>query len=269
MPSGVTGTTAYSTSSSSGRGSGGSSGSNYHQSLPRHFLRANGNSNAPGVGGPGTAMQPSIAPSIGVGSSNRPTTTTNTNTGRLLTSSSNRGLPYSVGLSHYSQTNRTHQQQQQQQQPIRTVSYYSTLNAAQNNGSQGGRGGSGGIYPDVAHDVMQPPRQFDSYYYHPATLNHSQTSVPLYTGPYRQRQNDNNVMLPNNGPGPRGLPSKKAASGVQYNDLTSRVGPAPQQQPHSTNGRPRPNGPTANNGASTEYAILKFNPANVGKEIDV
>ena len=209
-------------------------------------------------------MLPSIAPSIGAGSSNRATTTTNTNTGRLLTSSGSRGLPNTVGLGHYSQNGRPHLQQQQQQ-PIRTVSYYSTLNAAQNhNGPQNGRG-SGGIYPDAASEVMQPPRQFDSYYYHPSTLNHSQTSVPIYTGPYRQRPIEN--VMPN-GPNARATltAAKKAPTGVQYSDMAGRV-----SQPHLTNGRPRQ--PTAAgaapNGASTEYAVLTFNPTNVGKEIDV
>ena len=210
-------------------------------------------------------MLPSIAPSIGAGSSNRATTTTNTNTGRLLTSSGSRGLPNTVGLGHYSQNGRPHLQQQQQQQPIRTVSYYSTLNAAQNhNGPQNGRG-SGGIYPDAASEVMQPPRQFDSYYYHPSTLNHSQTSVPIYTGPYRQRPIEN--VMPN-GPNARATltAAKKAPAGVQYSDMAGRV-----SQPHLTNGRPRqPTAAgTAPNGASTEYAVLTFNPTNVGKEIDV
>jgi len=200
-------------------------------------------------------MLPSIAPSIGVGTSNRPTTTTSTNNGRLITSSGNR-VPYSVGLSHPSQTIRPHQQ------PIRTVSYYSTLNAAQNNGPQNGRGSSVGVYPDAGQDVMQPPRQFDSYYYHPATLNHSQTSVPLYTGPYRPRQNDNGLQT-NSGTNARGLAVKKLnAASQQYSDMTSRVGATAQ----ATNGRPRP---SSNGGASTEYAVLKFNPTNVGKEIDV
>ena len=243
---GATATTAYSTSSSSGRGSGGSNASNYHQSLPRHFHRANSNP------GPGSALPPSAVPahSVGVPISNRPTTTTSTNTGRLITSSGARGLAYpTAGLVHPSQgLNRGHPQ------AIRTVSYYSTLSAAQNGASQNGRVSSAGIYPDTAHDVMQPPRQFDSYYYHPATLNHSQTSAPLYAGPYRQQQRQNDTGLHTS---TRGMVAKKPlpGPGVQYSDLTTR-NPA-------TNGRPR-----STNGASstTEYGAIQFNSA---KEIDV
>jgi len=246
---GATGTTAYSTSSSSGRGSGGSNASNYHQSLPRHFLRGNSNP------GPGTALPPSAVPahSVGVPTSNRPTTTTSTNTGRLITSSGARGLPYpTAGLVHPSQAlNRGHPQ------PIRTVSYYSTLSAAQNGAAaQNGRVSSAGIYPDTGHDVMQPPRQFDSYYYHPATLNHSQTSVPLYSGPYRQQQQQrlNETGLQTSS---RGLVPKKPlpGTGVQYSDLTTR-NPASNGRPRSTNGA----------ASSTEYGAVPFNSA---KQIDV
>jgi len=197
-------------------------------------------------------MQPSIVHTTGVGNSSKPTNTTSTMSGRLLTSGGTRGLPYSVGLNQYPQTHRP------QQQPIRTVSYYSTLNAANNSGPQNGRAG-GGVYPDVAQDVMQPPRQFDSYYYHPATLNHSQTSVPIYTGPYRQRPSDN-VIQQTNSQATRGQPVKKISP--QYNDMNPMG--VPQYQ--TTNGRPRN---STSNGASTEYAILQFNPSNVGKEIDV
>jgi hypothetical protein len=238
---GATATTAYSTSSSSGRGSGGSSGSNYHQSLPRHFLRANSN---PGTG---NALPHSAAHSVGVPISNRPTTTTSTTTGRLITSSGSRGLPYSTAISHPSQAlNRPHPPQ-----PIRTVSYYSTLSAAQNGAAHSGRVSSAGIYPDTGHDVMQPPRQFDSYYYHPATLNHSQTSVPLYHAPYRQRPNESGLQASHS----RTLAAKKPlpGPGVQYNDLPARNS--------ATNARPR-----STNGASTEYAALNFNSP---KEIDV
>ena len=246
---GATATTAYSTSSSSGRGSGGSNASNYHQSLPRHFLRANSN---PGTGQP---LPHSAAHSVGLPTCSRPTTTTTT-TGRLITSSGTRGLPYSVGISHPSQgtTTRPHPQ------PIRTVSYYSTLSAAQNGVPANGRISSAGVYPDVGHDVMQPPRQFDSYYYHPATLNHSQTSVPLYAGgPYRPRQNESSLQATT----ARAMTAKKTlpGPGAQYNDLIART--------QSTNGRPRStNGPGngGGTGASTEYGAIKLKSAS---EIDV
>jgi hypothetical protein len=156
-------------------------------------------------------------------------------------------LPYSTAISHPSQAlNRPHPPQ-----PIRTVSYYSTLSAAQNGAAHSGRVSSAGIYPDTGHDVMQPPRQFDSYYYHPATLNHSQTSVPLYPAPYRQRPNESGLQASHS----RTLAAKKPlpGPGVQYNDLPARNS--------ATNARPR-----STNGASTEYAALNFNSP---KEIDV
>jgi hypothetical protein len=113
---------------------------------------------------------------------------------------------------------------------------------------------SAGVYPDVGHDVMQPPRQFDSYYYHPSTLNHSQTSVPLYSGPYRQRPAAVNGLQASASAGnTRSLAVKKASVG-QYGDSPARPG--------SINGRPLSSHTPSNSAASTEYAVLKFNAAN-------
>lgn len=253
------GVTAYSTSSSSGRGSGsgsgGSSGSNYHQSLPRHFMRAGTGSGNGNVLPPGSVMQPSIALTTGAGNcSKSPAQAPSTTAGRTM-----RGLPYSTsGLAQYQQPLRP----QHLQQPIRTVSYYSTLSASNGAGPNHSRGANG-IYPDAAQDVMQPPRQFDSYYYHPATLNHSQTSVPLYSGAYPRQRPTGDCTLP---PAPSNgrVPTSKKPGQI-YSDLTP-VG-VPQYPTTSTGGgRARP---PSSNGASTEYAVLQFIPQNVGKEIDV
>jgi len=247
------GAATYSTASSSGRGSGsgGSGGSHYHQSLPRHFLRG-------GTALPqGCAAPPSAALGQGSSSKARPQT---------------RGLSYSA-----SQYQQAPPRAPPPQHPIRTVSYYSTLGAANGHGPSRDLPGLGGVYPDAPRDATQPPRQFDAYYYHPATLNHSQTSVPLYSGAYaRPRPNGEVVPLPD--PAHRFQTSKKPSpstpspSGPAYSDLTSLGVP---QYPSSSSsyvhhgGRPRPLSSSASASASTEYAVLQFIPHNVGKEIDV
>lgn len=76
------------------------------------------------------------------------------------------------------------------------------------------------------------PKQFDSYYYHPATL---------------QRPAPCSSQVPN------GLPSQTVTNRVVYADLNLHSGQDPRME-----------------GRSTDYAVLKFNPnQQVGKEIDV
>ncbi|XP_059086618.1 uncharacterized protein LOC131883222 isoform X2 [Tigriopus californicus] len=76
------------------------------------------------------------------------------------------------------------------------------------------------------------PKQFDSYYYHPATL---QRPAPCSSQV------------------PKGLPSQTVTNRVVYADLNLHSGQDPRLE-----------------GRSTDYAVLKFNPnQQVGKEIDV
>ena len=130
------------------------------------------------------------------------------------------------------------------------------------------------------HSTIQPPKQFDSYYYHPATVGRGSPAfhTTVSGGSDRQRPNSSGAVIDvsnqmsNNGLTSSRSSNKIAGGRVAYTDLS------PQQDPTNTSShQTRSSSALSTHGTmvtppipnSTEYAILKFNPNNIGKEIDV
>lgn len=232
---------------------------NYHQSLPRHFSGPQG----------GTLSSSS---------------TTNSNSSNSTAAAHYQNPPQhrlpSISAAVYAD----HQQQQlpQPQRPLnnynnlRTSSYYTTttLGGGSNNGSSRGLRYNGASSTNTSTTnnplqnprlqqqqhppyssrpsplggtgTLQPPKQYDSYYYHPSTLGPAQRSGGSKPPLPSSSHGHTSAGAPQTAPGPN--------SKVVYADL-SLEGP-----PMGCSGRdPR----------STDYAVLKFNTKNVGKEIDV
>ncbi|XP_071742750.1 synaptogenesis protein syg-2 isoform X3 [Lepeophtheirus salmonis] len=233
---------------------------NYHQSLPRHFLRG-------------------VIPGAGKDQLSNPL-------GAVLRNSSNneRLRHQRQAEEHLLSSGRakhptfSNHPSRRTAVPLRTVSssYYSTLSAR----TQTPNGSSGGVYPDTA---IQPPRQFDSYYYHPATLNNNINHK--HKNSHQSNNNNNNSKNTSSNNNPKNnlshssvqpppsrnnttdtdqsTTSTTASSGsgrIVYADLALK-----KSTGDNLNQQNRP--PTS---STTDYAILKFNSqASVGQEIDV
>ena len=157
---------------------------------------------------------------------------------------------------------------------LRTSSYYTTttLGGAHSNNNNNSRGGiryNGATNPQgptlpgqrpqppymnngrpspLGSGTLQPPKQYDSYYYHPSTLGPAQRSASNNKPPLPS-SSSHGVTAPSPGAPQTAGPNNK----VVYADLSL------EGTPMGAGRDPR----------STDYAVLKFNTKNVGKEIDV
>ena len=120
--------------------------------------------------------------------------------------------------------------------------------------------------------TIQPPKQFDSYYYHPATVGRGS---PALTSGVNDRQRPNssgavideldqasNMALINSSRSS----SKLGGSRPGYPDMSSQ-----QDSPQISSHHPaRSSSAMSSHGMSAaEYSVLKFNTNNIGTEIDV
>ena len=120
--------------------------------------------------------------------------------------------------------------------------------------------------------TIQPPKQFDSYYYHPATVGRG--SPALTSGANdRQRPNSSGAVIDeldqaSNFPPINSSRSSSKLGGNRpgYPDMSSQ-----QDSPHISSHHPaRSSSAMSSHGMNTaEYSVLKFNKNNIGTEIDV
>ena len=190
---------------------------------------------------------------------------------------------------HHQQQNPNFQHRSNQQQNRTLSSYYSTLRSQPPPPPLPSQNSS--LYNQAVpanmsfksgdqHSAIQPPKQFDSYYYHPATVGRGSPAfhTTVSGGSDRQRPNSSGAVIDvSNQISHNGLTSSRssnkiAGNRVAYTDLS------PQQDPtHTSSHQTRSSSALSTHGTmvtppvpnSTEYAILKFNPNNIGKEIDV
>ncbi len=224
---------------------------NYHQSLPRHFLREGSTLSNPER--PNNQLQ-----NVPLQHSNRVMMQQQQQHPRIV------GLPVSTALPTVSATlyaqNRNNggcyagggQINSSRYQPLRTP-YYTTLG---NGGRGGGGAGVGGGHSPRQQLVGQGQQQrhFDAYYYHPATLRPSNNNSNESSSSGHQTGTSQSSCSSSSVSSRPPLPSQR----VLYADLALDGGvaiPSDQQQQQKRN---------------TDYAILKFNANNqIGKEIDV
>ena len=120
--------------------------------------------------------------------------------------------------------------------------------------------------------TIQPPKQFDSYYYHPATVGRG--SPALTAGPIdKQRPNSSGAVIDELDQVSHNAPinssrssSKLGGNRSGYSDMSSQ-----QDSPHISSHHPaRSSSAMSSHGMNAaEYSVLKFNTNNVGTEIDV
>jgi hypothetical protein len=119
--------------------------------------------------------------------------------------------------------------------------------------------------------AIQPPKQFDSYYYHPATVGRGSPAL-ISGGNDRQRPNSSGAVIDESDEASNiGMPSSRSSSKlggsrVPYTDLSSQT-----DSSHITSHNPpRSSSSMSSHGINQpEYSVLKFNTNNIGTEIDV
>lgn len=123
-----------------------------------------------------------------------------------------------------------------------------------------------------ASSAIQPPKQFDSYYYHPATVGRGSPAL-VTTGLYeRQRPSSSGAVIDELDQ--VALPSSRSTSKIIGGNRVG-YGESPSQSDSShTNSHhhppPRSSSAMSSHGINTaEYSVLKFNTNNIGTEIDV
>ena len=128
--------------------------------------------------------------------------------------------------------------------------------------------------------AIHPPKQFDSYYYHPATVGRgSPALLSNVVVNDRQRPNSSGAVIDAlNHANCNGIPSSRSSSKLgenrtAYPDFPPQQGSScvpshPQTRSSSvmSSHGPMKTPPISN---PTDYAILKFNTNNIGAEIDV
>jgi len=120
--------------------------------------------------------------------------------------------------------------------------------------------------------TIQPPKQFDSYYYHPATVGRG--SPALTVGPIdKQRPNSSGAVIDELAQVSHNAPMNSSRSSSKlggnrsgYSDMSPQ-----QDSPHISSHHPaRSSSAMSSHGMNAaEYSVLKFNTNNVGTEIDV
>ena len=179
-------------------------------------------------------------------------------------------------------TQRSNLNQTHQQKNRALSSYYSTLRSQppppplpSQNSSLYHQAVPANVVPSGAEPLsaIQPPKQFDSYYYHPSTVGRGSPSLML-GGHDRQRPNssgaviDESDQVSNIGITSSRSSSRLGGSRVPYTDLSTKIDSShiPSHHHH----QPRSSSAMSSHGISpTEYSVLKFNTNNIGTEIDV
>lgn len=137
------------------------------------------------------------------------------------------------------------------QRPSSSSTYYTTATLAAHSRSKALSPPTG---PPAASTLQPQQRQFDSYYYHPATLKANSNALPL---PQRHPQG-----TLNNG---RPAPTQRETQLYANQQPQPHVVYADLALPSAGSG----SGSCAEAPRGTDYAVLKFNKAGIGKEIDV